>query len=1083
MPMVVRPHFLDLKESVVDDGPTFVPKPDADVPTPFLPTSATDWTSANTDGLHAELKALFSALDSLATLLQLAGYEIDQISVYNGADDANGYLLVDPVDLTYTWVSKGNAPQVGSDYILCDFENRPGNAAIGVALVPRDLGQAGLVDPVPLPADMDGKAFVDDDCLYLAGDGAVARAHDGSVKNVVSVTMSSRLAAEFALINTLAARWKAFTSAYGTAGTYGDNDASKRTFTTGQFGLLGILAPEWVLFWADDAETRGIRKIGQVVYNQLTDVERFKDFLRFLGVPKVRRMTLATMLIDASQPPSSASKKIRNYYRKTLGPLADVDGMDARFRSAHYLSFLYWLQNLEVLHLMPSDIPVPVDREWTQPFLTGTYEQMEVNPLQESPAGLPFVAQGDATPKSHTDTIHLNQAGRAVEGILKRRVSRNPLKIETYFLTAEDVTQKVDGDVKFTVVERKTPFISDTPTDVYQAVCYFAGLDLELSEIDPVGIEDILTAFEEKLIAVIDLLDIESGEVRFRFAKTAAAPFFPNAIFRRLNDPRMQLLQLVQRQPLHSNEVESVIVAMQQLDQVARAGGDAATANQRFKETISWLGDPATITEEQVPQLELARVIGQQYFWRLGQEDGPEPKGDWKSVAKMLQDNPKNTSSIQGFFGIQLQVNAPGRPPLGIHAYDWGHRAAGMELSVDPAQLSTAIAGVISTIGVKLGLIATGPVSDAAAAVTATGMLGGTLVAGWGPDGSLGIYGAEYTIRKLRPTNDPQWPAPAKYIGVFGTFSISLAYNVFPLSLTMLREADPSMLYTTGRWQPSDFQGVYLTVSVPYGNLSFFMNAENLLYWVPSASNPALQWVRDTIVWALAKKKSVGFSILFCRRPGLAVSVSFWVPDVIPGLGEINSNTGTDYFSMTAFTVTLIGISFDIGFQYLNDAPPANKPEIDLFANLYKPVTETESGLSEDVVLFDHDSADLTNEGKATLRKLAIENLQHFLNPNSALRLVGHASLPGSDDYNQKLSMKRARRVYRYLLELLGPNFRISRATVDGHGEREAQRYANTDIMSSEELATYSRRVDIKLNGMSILEGMAIDPASTVVSP
>ena len=68
--------------------------------------------------------------------------------------------------------------------------------------------------------------------------------------------------------------------------------------------------------------------------------------------------------------------------------------------------------------------------------------------------------------------------------------------------------------------------------------------------------------------------------------------------------------------------------------------------------------------------------------------------------------------------------------------------------------------------------------------------------------------------------------------------------------------------------------------------------------------------------------------------------------------------------------------------------------------------------LPENMVNFDFDSSNLTATAKGNLDKLAqiLEN-----NPDTNINIYGHTDNVGKDDYNQKLSERRANSVKAYL--------------------------------------------------------------------
>lgn len=82
-------------------------------------------------------------------------------------------------------------------------------------------------------------------------------------------------------------------------------------------------------------------------------------------------------------------------------------------------------------------------------------------------------------------------------------------------------------------------------------------------------------------------------------------------------------------------------------------------------------------------------------------------------------------------------------------------------------------------------------------------------------------------------------------------------------------------------------------------------------------------------------------------------------------------------------------------------------------------------------ILFDFDSAKLTDKAKATLTDIAkiLDSM-----PDSTVRVVGHTDSKGSDSYNDKLSKSRADAVAKFLV---GNGVQAARLKPEGHGESE----------------------------------------------
>jgi outer membrane protein OmpA-like peptidoglycan-associated protein len=86
------------------------------------------------------------------------------------------------------------------------------------------------------------------------------------------------------------------------------------------------------------------------------------------------------------------------------------------------------------------------------------------------------------------------------------------------------------------------------------------------------------------------------------------------------------------------------------------------------------------------------------------------------------------------------------------------------------------------------------------------------------------------------------------------------------------------------------------------------------------------------------------------------------------------------------------------------------------------------------------------------------------------IHLIGHTDERGSDDFNLKLSIERAKTLKNYL-----ENERISASLVtSGQGEREPMQLNNPENYTQEEIYALNRRVEVivkNLQGFQNLEG------------
>lgn len=124
-------------------------------------------------------------------------------------------------------------------------------------------------------------------------------------------------------------------------------------------------------------------------------------------------------------------------------------------------------------------------------------------------------------------------------------------------------------------------------------------------------------------------------------------------------------------------------------------------------------------------------------------------------------------------------------------------------------------------------------------------------------------------------------------------------------------------------------------------------------------------------------------------------------------------------------------------------------------------LTVTSGFGQSDYILFDNDQSALSTEGKQKLKKLAES---YKANPQQGVNFVisGHTCDNGSDDYNQALSIRRTKTVYKYLVSKGIPKDRIRKSS---YGE-EKPAVANADEASR----ARNRRVDITVVQKVVIE-------------
>lgn len=103
-------------------------------------------------------------------------------------------------------------------------------------------------------------------------------------------------------------------------------------------------------------------------------------------------------------------------------------------------------------------------------------------------------------------------------------------------------------------------------------------------------------------------------------------------------------------------------------------------------------------------------------------------------------------------------------------------------------------------------------------------------------------------------------------------------------------------------------------------------------------------------------------------------------------------------------------------------------------------------------ILFDYDSSDLRPQSRTTLAGLA-ENFRRY--PDNVIGVEGHTDSAGPDDYNQRLSERRASSVADYLID---QGVSASLITVYGFGELRPK--SSNDTPDGRQL---NRRVEIHI--------------------
>ena len=115
----------------------------------------------------------------------------------------------------------------------------------------------------------------------------------------------------------------------------------------------------------------------------------------------------------------------------------------------------------------------------------------------------------------------------------------------------------------------------------------------------------------------------------------------------------------------------------------------------------------------------------------------------------------------------------------------------------------------------------------------------------------------------------------------------------------------------------------------------------------------------------------------------------------------------------------------------------------------------TEDAIVIENIYFDFDKATIKQESTLSLNKI-VEVLNN--NPEMSIAINAHTDNKGSADYNQKLSGRRAKSTYQYLID---KGIAASRLSYKGYGE--SQLLNKCDKCTPEQDQT-NRRVEFKIN-------------------
>lgn len=162
------------------------------------------------------------------------------------------------------------------------------------------------------------------------------------------------------------------------------------------------------------------------------------------------------------------------------------------------------------------------------------------------------------------------------------------------------------------------------------------------------------------------------------------------------------------------------------------------------------------------------------------------------------------------------------------------------------------------------------------------------------------------------------------------------------------------------------------------------------------------------------------------------------------------------------YKVTAYGDGYEPADAYIYISPEELNPEVLSFVNMIPTAVSTGEYYSIKSILFDDNSALLNRDAQVEVERLYLLMLN---NPGLTLEVDGNTDDRGTDDYNQRLSVMRARAVVNYLNK---KGIAENRFTIKGLGKSNFIAInQNPDGSDNPEGRALNRRVDLKVLNQS----------------
>jgi outer membrane protein OmpA-like peptidoglycan-associated protein len=682
------------------------------------------------------------------------------------------------------------------------------------------------------------------------------------------------------------------------------------------------------------------------------------------------------------------------------------------------LFFLLELGLISLQRRVPEEesLPVVIEREWTEPILTGWYEEVgdvdtvpieELTSQSEAEGWFDYVA-------GQSNVVAVHQAGDRIQGFWQERRYQpgggEPVKFDTWLF--DGTRDRSSSDLRFDVV-----FASG---EVFgPGVCTFTETDAGVHlAVDWEG-----DRWEVDRRKDLSLVLLPGATEPVASPTPLIRPHLSDSELAALDPQVRHLVEAPERYPLHPSElglldgITNRLIA--DLEAIAARGG--VDLDQHMALCDNFTTAFGYFHQGGSSSLPIRLARGYIQFRLISMEGNNSPLDTWVGgppetywhalVAKHAELPCAGITAGLGLSPADAQALSE------LHKYRWKFRSS--LAMVDSWTLKMAQKATVDKAVQKAF------VSLAKAPALVLAKID-DVEFGIKPDVQWDPIEAEF--QKIGPYPDPDWPGDedspqsVRYTGWL--FGLGLSASA---GMNLSWETEWSTVNTMQiPWSPDDFAGPFVTAGVHYG-----------------VSTLGGETVGETIVNYIFGSILPG-PVRFSGDLSYTQFITHGKEDVWAfQIGMTNS--------WGAFAE--VGVGGTVGSLTLGEEPEDPAELIDIVT--FNGETKTRESVS-----FDVGRSELNDTGKDLLRDAAAYHLHELASPATSLKVVGHAN-PGDarELYNLTLSERRAANVVRYLQAFLGPLFAVppERMRIQGLGQQEAEVEGGT--------AEEWRRVDVHING------------------